>query len=89
MPSAARGDSKGRQLGSGPNITVVAFRRGQLVPTKVVGLNTVLERMLEMVQRLVGEGVQITTTLGGQLWPVKLDARALEQVIVNLAGQCP
>ncbi|MGE3151010.1 MAG: hypothetical protein AB7G48_00115 [Nitrospiraceae bacterium] len=52
-------------------------------------MNTVLERMLEMVQRLVGEGVQITTTLGGQLWPVKLDARALEQVIVNLAGQCP
>jgi PAS domain S-box-containing protein len=76
---------KAADRGAGLTQQLLLFSRGQAVQPKVVDLNIVLERMLEMVQRLVGEDVQITTTLGAQLWPVKLDMGQLEQVIVNLA----
>jgi PAS domain S-box-containing protein len=76
---------KAADRGAGLTQQLLLFSRGQAVQPKVVDLNIVLERMLEMVQRLVGEDVQITTTPGAQLWPVKLDMGQLEQVIVNLA----
>lgn len=94
LQSIPDGDARHAQLveirkaadrGAGLTQQLLLFSRGQAVQPKVVDLNAVLERMLEMVQRLVGEDVQITTTLAEQLWPVKLDMGQLEQVIVNLA----
>ena len=76
---------KAADRGAGLTQQLLLFSRGQAVQPKVVDLNAVLERMLEMMQRLVGEDVQIITMLGEQLWPVKLDTGQLEQVIVNLA----
>jgi CheY-like chemotaxis protein len=38
-----------------------------------------------MLRRLIGEDVQLVTTLDPNLWPVRCDAGQIEQVLMNLA----
>ncbi len=63
---------------------LLLFSRGQAVKPKVVDLNTIILKMLEMLQRVVGEDIHIHPSLAPGLWPVRLDPGQLEQVIVNL-----
>ena len=74
--SADRASALTRQL--------LAFSRKQLLVPKVLNLNQVIVGMSEMMQRLIGENIELRPVLAKNLSSVKADAGQLEQVIVNL-----
>jgi PAS domain S-box-containing protein len=64
---------------------LLAFSRKQIVKPKILNLNTVLLDIENMLQRLIGENLQIHHILDPNLDSIKIDPTQLEQVILNLA----
>ena len=64
---------------------LLAFGRRQVLQPQVLDLNEVVANMDRMLQRLIGEDIQLLTILDPELWPVKVDPGQIEQVIMNLA----
>src|SRR5512141_1254244 len=64
---------------------LLAFSRRQLLQPKVQDMNTVVKNMGQMLRRLVGEDIVLSTDLSPSLPRVKADPGQIEQVIVNLA----
>ncbi|HZC67421.1 MAG TPA: response regulator, partial [Nitrospirales bacterium] len=64
---------------------LLAFSRKQVLQPRVLDLNAVITNLDQMLQRLIGEDIDLVTvpTLG--LGRVKVDPSQIEQVIVNLA----
>ncbi len=75
---------RGAQRGASLTRQLLAFSRRQVLQPEVLDLNTVLAGMGDMLQRLVGEDVEVIERLEPALWPVKVDAGQIEQVIMNL-----
>ena len=63
---------------------LLAFSRKQLLQPKVIDLNHVVTSLHKMLQRIIGEHIEIRTEPAAQLWRVRADAGQIEQVIVNL-----
>jgi PAS domain S-box-containing protein len=64
---------------------LLAFSRKQVLQPKVLSLNTVVSDLSKMLQRLIGEDIQLETSLEPALGTVKADPGQIEQVIMNLA----
>jgi two-component system cell cycle sensor histidine kinase/response regulator CckA len=64
---------------------LLAFSRQQVLEPKVIDLNEIVARMENMLRRLIGEDILLTSVLAPQLSPVRVDPNQLEQVILNLA----
>jgi CheY-like chemotaxis protein len=64
---------------------LLAFSRQQIMVPKVLNLNDVVGDLNRMLQRLIGEHVEISIHLAEGLQSVKADRSQIEQVIVNLA----
>jgi PAS domain S-box-containing protein len=64
---------------------LLAFSRRQVLQPKVLDLNTVVTNMGQMLRRLIGEDIELSTDLSPSLSRVKADPGQIEQVIVNLA----
>jgi PAS domain S-box-containing protein len=64
---------------------LLAFSRQQVLETKVLNLNTIVADMIKMLPPLLGEDIQLRTSLAPALGPVKADQGQIEQVIMNLA----
>ena len=64
---------------------LLAFSRKQVLEMRVLDLNELVADMDKMLQRLLGEDIDVLTKLGSALGAVRADAGQLEQVIVNLA----
>jgi PAS domain S-box-containing protein len=65
---------------------LLAFSRKQVMQPRVLELNTEIIAGLEkMLRRLIGEDIELVTTLGERLGLVSADPGQIEQVIVNLA----
>lgn len=64
---------------------LLAFSRRQVLIPKALDLNVVVDDMSTMLQRLLGEDIDLATTLAPELWHVKADPGQLEQIIMNLA----
>ncbi len=64
---------------------LLAFSRKQLFQIKVIDLNAVVAEMEKMLHRVIGEDVQLLSTLDPSLGRVKADPGQIEQVILNLA----
>jgi PAS domain S-box-containing protein len=64
---------------------LLAFSRKQVLRPQVLQLNEVVQGMEKMLQRLIGEDVELSTTYGSLLGNVKADPGQIEQVIMNLA----
>jgi PAS domain S-box-containing protein len=64
---------------------LLAFSRKQVLQPVVLDLNAVIAEMGRMLQRLIGEDVELRTTLDPQLGSVVADPGQIEQVIMNLA----
>ncbi len=64
---------------------LLAFGRRQIMQPRVLDLNHVVADISSMLQRLIGEDVELVTLLGSELRSVKADPGQIEQVIVNLA----
>jgi len=63
---------------------LLAFSRQQMVHPTVLDLNAVVANMVQMVRRLIGEGLELDTVLAPSLGPVRADPSQLEQVLLNL-----
>lgn len=63
---------------------LLAFARKQPVAPKVLDLNETLKGMLNMLKRLLGEGVHLEWRPGARLDQVRLDPSQVDQVLANL-----
>jgi PAS domain S-box-containing protein len=75
--AAERASSLTRQL--------LAFSRKQMLAPRIVNLNDVATENIKMLNRMIGEDVDLVMVPGANLWPVRADAGQIEQVIMNLA----
>ncbi|PKN17006.1 MAG: hybrid sensor histidine kinase/response regulator [Deltaproteobacteria bacterium HGW-Deltaproteobacteria-3] len=64
---------------------LLAFARKQAVSPKILDLNDTVAGMLKMLQRLIGEDIDLAWVPGHSLWPVKMDPSQLDQILANLA----
>jgi two-component system, cell cycle sensor histidine kinase and response regulator CckA len=64
---------------------LLAFSRKQVLQPKVLDLNAVVAGMEKLLQRLIGEHIELRVVLDPALGRVKADAGQLEQIIMNLA----
>ncbi len=64
---------------------LLAFSRQQVLQTKILNLNDVVDDMNRMVRRLIGEDVELVTQPGLDLGAVEADPGQINQVILNLA----
>ncbi|HZP47814.1 MAG TPA: ATP-binding protein [Vicinamibacterales bacterium] len=63
---------------------LLAFSRKQIMSTRIVRVGDVVNGIAAMLQRLLGETVQLSTVVGDAAF-VKTDPSQLEQVLLNLA----
>jgi signal transduction histidine kinase/CheY-like chemotaxis protein len=63
---------------------LLAFSRKQVLEPKVLDLNRVVGELTPLLQRLIGEHIELITVLDPALGAVKADPRQLEQVLMNL-----
>ena len=64
---------------------LLAFGRKQTLRPRVLNLNKILTNLKSMLQRMIGEDIELTSRLARNLWRVKVDPGQIEQVIINLA----
>jgi len=65
---------------------LLAFSRRQALAPTVVDLNKVVADVSLLLRRLIGEDIEIVTTLAPGSAPVRADRGQVEQVLVNLAA---
>ena len=64
---------------------LLAFSRQQVLDPKVIDLNVAVSDMEKLLRRLIGEDVELSTSLAPDLGRVKADQGQFEQVVLNLA----
>jgi len=64
---------------------LLAFSRKQVLQTKVLDLNTVVGGAEELLERLIGEDIELLVVLDPALGLIEADAGQLEQIMMNLA----
>ena len=64
---------------------LLAFSRRQVLAPKVLDLNAVVANMDRMLRRLLGEDIELVTSLDPTAGAVNADPGQLEQVLLNLA----
>jgi len=64
---------------------LLTFARREVVQPRVLNLNDVVAGVLSLLQRTLGEHVELSTELGGDLGFVLADPGQVEQILVNLA----
>jgi len=63
---------------------LLAFARKQTVLPKVLDLNGTVASTLKMLQRLIGENIDLVWMPGAGLWRVKIDPSQIDQLLTNL-----
>ena len=63
---------------------LLAFSRRQILQPRVLSLNTLVAGMQEMLQRLIGEHIELTSAFRASRPIIKADPGQLEQVLMNL-----
>jgi two-component system cell cycle sensor histidine kinase/response regulator CckA len=64
---------------------LLAFSRQQVLAPQVLDLNEVVANMDKILQRVIGEDIDLRTVPGRDLRAVRADRGQLEQVVMNLA----
>ena len=64
---------------------LLAFARKQTVSPKILDINETVASMLKMLQRLIGEDIELAWNPGPELWPIKMDPSQMDQILANLA----
>jgi PAS domain S-box-containing protein len=63
---------------------LLTFARKQTIAPKVLNLNKTVQGMINMLQRLIGENIDLTWLPGEDIWPVKVDPSQIDQILANL-----
>jgi two-component system, cell cycle sensor histidine kinase and response regulator CckA len=64
---------------------LLAFSRKQVLQPRFVNLNILLNELLKLLKRLIGEDIELTFTPNPRLGLAKIDPGLFEQAIINLA----
>jgi len=64
---------------------LLAFARRQPLQPQATNLGRIVLSMEEMLQRALGDGIEIEVAVSGSLWTALVDPHQLEHVILNLA----
>ncbi len=64
---------------------LLAFSRQQTLQPRIIQIGEVLSELSHLLNRLLGENVELKMIHGRDLGPVRVDQGQLEQVIINLA----
>jgi len=75
--SAVRGASLTRQL--------LAFGRRQVLEPKMLNLTVILADVEKLLQRVIGEDIELVFQMGAKIGCIQADPGQLEQVVINLA----
>ena len=76
MKSAERSANLTRQL--------LAFARKQAISPIIIDLNEVIDGMLKMLRRLIGENIHLAWLPAPDLWQIKADPSQIDQILANL-----
>ena len=63
---------------------LLAFARKQTISPKVLDLNKIVESMLMMLRRLIGEDIDLAWLPGKKLWRINIDPSQIDQILANL-----
>ena len=63
---------------------LLAFSRQQVLRPARVDLNSTISGLEKMIERLLGDGIELSLNLGQELWTVSADPTEFERVIMNL-----
>ena len=63
---------------------LLAFARRQTIRPQVLDLNACVGSTLKMLQRLVGEDINVRWHPAEDLWPVSIDPSQVDQILANL-----
>ena len=64
---------------------MLAFARRQVLRPSELDVNMLVQRMVEMMGRILGEDIQIRLEMAEELWCVAADPAQMESAILNLA----
>jgi two-component system, cell cycle sensor histidine kinase and response regulator CckA len=85
---AARADleeiKRAGERAAGLTRQLLAFSRRQVLQPRVIDLNEVIASTGTMLQRLIGEGIELNVLAGSKLSNVNVDPGQVEQVLMNL-----
>jgi PAS domain S-box-containing protein len=76
IDSANRSANLTRQL--------LAFARKQTIAPIVLDLNEIIDGMLKILRRIIGEDIDLVWMPGAGLWQIKIDPSQVEQLLANL-----
>jgi PAS domain S-box-containing protein len=63
---------------------LLAFARKQTISPIVCDLNEIVESMLKMLRRLIGEDIDLAWLPESSLWQIKIDPTQIDQILANL-----
>ncbi|WP_462270144.1 ATP-binding protein [Desulfobacter sp.] len=63
---------------------LLTFARKQIIAPKVVNLNNIVDSMLKMLRRLIGEDINLLWLPAARLWSIKIDPTQIDQILANL-----
>ena len=63
---------------------LLAFARKQTIAPVAVNLNESVESILPMIERLIGENIELSWLAGPSPYTIKIDPSQLDQILVNL-----
>ncbi len=63
---------------------LLAFARKQIISPKACNLNEIVESILKMLRKLIGEDIDLSWIPESQVWPIKFDPTQIDQILVNL-----
>ncbi len=75
---------KASERATGLTRQLLAFGRKQVLQPRTLDLNAIVSDLEKMLSRLLGEGIELTTTLAPDLGRVQADPGQIEQVLMNL-----
>jgi signal transduction histidine kinase/CheY-like chemotaxis protein len=76
---------KAGERAAGLTRQLLAFSRKQMLQPKIIDLNQIVVDMNKMLQRLIGEDIDLMMGLAADLGKVKADPNQIEQILMNLS----
>jgi two-component system, cell cycle sensor histidine kinase and response regulator CckA len=63
---------------------LLAFARKQTIAPRVININTAVQGMLKMLERLIGEDINLVWLPDKDIWPINIDPSQVDQLLANL-----
>ena len=76
---------KAGERAAGLTRQLLAYSRMQILEPRILNLNEIVADLEKMLRRLIGEDVDLVTSLTADLGPVRADRGQVEQVLLNLS----